>query len=278
MTALVDHGTTRDGLIQLRRRWLPTTTGRAAVLLIHGLGEHCGRYEHVGRRLAEAGLDVIAIDNRGFGETGGRRGHVDSWDDYLNDVEDQLAEVRTLGLPTVMMGHSLGGLIALSYCGSGRPQPDALVTSGPALGLHPDPKLGVLKVLGPIIRRVAPNLVIDDNLDETAFAEDLSVGKVFMVDPLRTPFFTISLGMELFGSIDRTKKALLGIDLPLLCMHGGRDKLVPTASSEVLEDLPGAERTVYDDLGHEIFNEPVGLEIVDTVIDWIERTLKLAPR
>lgn len=269
MPAIIDHGTTRDGLIQLRRRWRPEEDARGVVLLLHGIGEHTGRYEHVGDHLAEAGFEVVGIDHRGYGQSGGRRAYLDSWSQFLDDVEDQLAEVRSFGLPTVMLGHSMGGLIAASYCVDERPLPDLLVLSGPALDIDVDAKVKMLKKIGPMIRKVSPGYEIRDDWDPTVFAADISVGEKFMGDPLRTDFATISLGLELVGAIEFTRQRLGSLSVPIMCVHGGDDKLVPVWASEPLEAL-GAHRIVYDGLGHEVFNEPVGLNIVDEVIAWID--------
>jgi len=133
-TSIIDYGVTRDGLTQLRRRWKAAGTARAIVLIVHGISEHSGRYEAVGQQLAEAGFHVVAYDHRGHGQSGGRRTYVDSFDELLDDLEDHLSEVRQLGLPVVVLGHSMGGLIATAYAVSSRPQPHYLVLSAPALG------------------------------------------------------------------------------------------------------------------------------------------------
>ena len=275
ITSTTDHGTTRDGLIQLRRRWQPAGTARGAVLLIHGLGEHSGRYEHVGGHLATAGFDVVSLDNRGFGGSGGKRAYVDSFSQFHDDVEDQLAEVRNLGLPTVLLGHSLGALISTGYCLSGRPLPDALVVSGPPLGYRLEGSDRALKIVGPLIRKVRPGFEVRDDWDASVFAEDISVGETFMNDPLRTDFMTISLALEIIGEIDRVRDAVTGLELPAWVGHGGADKIVPVWASEPFDAVGSAQRTVYNGLGHEILNEPVGLEIVDEMVAWIEATLSI---
>ena len=275
ITSISDHGTTRDGLIQLRRRWQPTADARAAVLLIHGLGEHSGRYEHVGGHLADAGFEVVSIDNRGFGASGGKRAFVESFAQFQDDVEDQLAEVRRFGLPTVLLGHSLGGLISTGYCVGGRPLPDALIVTGPPLGYELEGTNKVLKVAGPLIRKFHPGYEIRDDWDATRYAEDVTVGETFLLDPLRTDFMTISLALETIGEIDRVRDAVAGLGVPAWVGHGSGDKLVPVWASEPFEAVPSAQRTVFDGLGHEILNEPVGLEIVDQMIAWIEQTLSI---
>ncbi|MGA0238349.1 MAG: alpha/beta fold hydrolase [Acidimicrobiales bacterium] len=268
VTATIDHGTTRDGLIQLRRRWSPSGPATATALLVHGMGEHSGRYEHVGTRLAERGIDTVAIDNRGYGQSGGKRAYVADWEHFHNDIEDQLAEIGSLGLPTVLIGHSLGGLMAVGYCGSSRPQPDALIVSGPALAAELDGRAKTLVALGPAIRRFAPGYEHRDAWDATVYAEDVSVGERFMEDPLRVDFVTISLALESIDAIRRARASVGDIDIPVLCVHGAKDKLVPVRASEILSTVPGARRIVYDHLGHEVFNEPEGLDIVDTCAEW----------
>lgn len=273
ITATIDHGTTRDGLIQLRRRWQPACEARAAALLIHGLGEHSGRYDHVGGRLAASGFDTFALDNRGFGQSGGKRAFVDTWSRFHDDIEDQLAEVRSLGLPTVLIGHSLGGLMSVGYATTDRPQPDALIASGPALGTELDAQTKMLVKVGPLIRRFAPGFEHRDDWDASVFAEDISVGETFLHDPLRTDFITISLALESLGAITEARAGIDRVSIPVLCVHGAKDKLVPVTASEIIETIPGAERIVYDELGHEVFNEPVGLDIVDTCVRWAEGAL-----
>jgi len=271
LPATIDYGTTRDGLIQLRRRWRPDGDARAAVLVLHGIAEHSGRYEHVGDHLAAAGFDVVAIDHRGYGRSGGRRGHVDSWSQFVDDVEDQLAEVRALELPTVMIGHSMGGLIATSYCTDDRPEPDLLMLSGPAIGT-PDVN-PVLAFLSPVLGRIAPTMEVREDGDPDVLATDPEVGQEFYADPLRVPYPTASLGRALLGEIDVVRDRIDRLTVPTLCMHGGADVLVPAEASAILEGRPNVERRVIDGLYHEIFNEPVGLDLVDDVIVWIDGQL-----
>jgi len=272
VTAIIDHGTTRDGLIQLRRRWKPSGTARAAVLLLHGIAEHSGRYEKVGDQLSAAGFDVVAVDHRGYGQTGGRRGHVDTWSQFLDDIEDQLAEVRSIGLPTILLGHSLGGLMAASYCVDDRPLPDLLVLSGPAF--DPGDSVGpVLRLFAPVVARLFPHMELKDKGDPALLSVDPKVGEVFYADPLRVANPTASLGRAILGAIDSTRSRVVRLSIPTLVMHGGDDALVPTESSEILEGLPEVTRIVYPGLRHEIFNEPSGHEVVSEMIAWIEDQL-----
>lgn len=288
---IIDYGVTRDGLIQLRRRWPATglefstaagpaasresSTGRAraVVCVLHGVAEHSGRYEHVGVALAGRGFEVVAVDHRGHGRSGGRRGHVDRWSQYLDDVEDQMAEIRGLGRPVVMLGHSLGGLMALSYCVEGRPAPDLLVVSAPALGYALDRPRQLLRLAGPVLASLAPTATVGINRDLSLLATDPEVAAEAAADPLWNREVTVSLGWQVLRAAVRTRTRLDRLEAPVLCVHGRDDHLVPAAASEILASAAGAERRVYEGLRHEVFNEPAGLDVLAEVIDWIEANL-----
>ena len=295
--SVVDYGVTRDGLIQLRRRWpaagpepsaapdsgvglkpapSPESAAgpaRAAVYVLHGVAEHSGRYEHVGSALAGRGFETVATDHRGHGRSGGRRGHVDQWSQYLDDVEDQMAEVRGLGLPVVMLGHSLGGLMALSYCVEGRPGPDLLAVSAPALGYVLDSPQKLLYLAGPVLASLAAAAPVSINRDLSLLSSDPEAAARAAADPLWSGEVTVSLGWELLRAMARTRARLDRLEIPVMCVHGSDDGLVPAASSEILATAAGAERRVYDGLRHEVFNEPAGLDVLTEVIDWIESNL-----
>ncbi len=274
--SIVDYGTTRDGLIQLRRRWPALGRPRAVVYVLHGISEHSGRYDHVGRALAARGFEVVATDHRGHGSSGGRRAHVGRWAEYLDDVTDQLGQIRRLGLPVVMLAHSMGGLIALSYCVEGRPPPDLLVTSGPALGYGGGPARYLVRMVGPALRRVAPNATVRSGIDPWLLSTDPGVGEKLAADPLWNRGTTISLGHRLLEAMERTRRDIDRLSVPTLCIHGGDDRLVPIASSEILASVAGAQRRVYEGLRHEVFNEPTGLDVLAEVIDWIDTELTRA--
>jgi acylglycerol lipase len=269
--ARVDFGLTRDGLVQLRRYW-PAASPRAAVLLLHGIAEHSGRYEHVGRFLSERGFDVIAIDLRGFGESGGRRAYVDSFDEFFDDVEDQLAEIRGLGIPVVLLGHSMGGLIALSYVLSARPQPDLLALSAPALGAT---IAAPLRALTPVLARLAPGLRVPSPVKGDMLATDPAVGEAYFSDPLVVRFATPALGRALLRQMQWANANLDRLSLPTLVQHGADDQLVPARSTRPLADLGLVTRRTYPALRHEIFNEPAYPAILEELVDWMNDELAL---
>jgi alpha-beta hydrolase superfamily lysophospholipase len=259
-----------DGTSLLRRSW-ESESPRAAILITHGLGEHSGRYEHLGTRLSESGYAVRAIDHRGFGRSGGHRAFVERFDVYLDDLEPEVADLRSGGLPVVLYGHSLGGLIALAYTLGDRTRPDLLVLSAPAVAADiPASKRLAARVLG----RVLPRLMIPNGLTGDQLSRDPAVGEAYFADPLVITKSTTRLGAEGFRVMDETaERVAAGIPVPTLVVHGGADPIVPPAASEPLGHLPGVERVVFPDFRHESHHEDGGEALVAAVTGWLDRQL-----
>ena len=247
----VEEVTSRRGVAQLRRTW-KSREPRASALVLHGIAEHSGRYEHVGAKLADAGYATRAFDHYGHGRSGGLRGFVESFDVFLDDVEDNLEQLRQDGLPVVLLGHSMGGLIAFSYCISGRPAPDALLLSGPALGAS---TRRWQRVAAPLLGRIAPKTFIKSEFDGSLLSTDPDVGVRYQADPLRVEGTTAGLGWELFKAMDYAKTHTTDLSIPTMVIHGGDDRIVPPACSEPIGALPVATRQVLPGLAHEILNE-----------------------
>lgn len=272
----VDYGLTRSGTRQLRRQWkVADGRPRAVALLVHGISEHSGRYEHVGQHLAAAGFHTVAFDHRGHGHTEGPKVHVDSFSEFLDDVEDHLANARAVDLPTVLIGHSMGGLICAAYAVSERPQPDVMVLSGPALGANVP---GWQKALAPRLSQLAPRMFVPSfDFDEAVLSRDESVQAAYLADPLIRSGATPRLGDEMFRAMEDTQEKRHQIRVPTLVLHGADDQLVPASASEPLADVAGVERHALPGLRHEIFNEPEGREILDQVVAFLDANLADQP-
>jgi acylglycerol lipase len=266
MAALTGRAAGADGTPLHVRRWPPTGEPWATVLLVHGIGEHSGRYERTGRLLAGAGLDVHAFDIRGHGLSGGRRVYVRRWEDFLDDLEVRLRAVREPGRPLVLFGHSMGALIALTYVCSDRPAPDLLVLSAPPLGATVPIWQ---RSLAPILSRLAPTLLLANPISGDQLARDPAVGTAYFADPLVQPRSTVRLGGELLKAMKRGRAGLGRLHVPTLVIHGGADTLVPTPFSEPLAAIPGVERRVLPDLRHETLNEAEGPQVVAAIVEWL---------
>jgi alpha-beta hydrolase superfamily lysophospholipase len=240
------------------------------VLLCHGISEHSGRYEHVGRQLAEAGYDVHAYDLRGFGGSGGTRAHVDRFSEYVDDLHDLIDELCGADLPVVLIGHSMGGLIALGCVLEHEPRPDLLVLSAPALGATTPAwaRLGAKP-----LARLAPRLRVKAPFDPSVLSRDPRVGAAYVADPLVERAVSCRLGAVFLEEMARVSASCGSLRVPTLCLHGSDDGLVPVGSTAVLGDIDGVERRIVEGARHELFNEPEGPEIVGEIIDWIDEQL-----
>ena len=267
--ARVDHVATRDGTTLLTRHWpVPDGEPWATMLLVHGLAEHSGRYEHVGAQLSEAGIDTHGYDQRGFGASGGPRASVERWSQLHDDLEERLAGLRSSApsRPLVLYGHSLGGLVSLGYVLDGRARPDFLVLSAPAIGASVPLWQ---RVLVGSLRRVAPGLLLSNRLDTQVLSSDPDVRAKYLSDPLNQHRSTVRFAYAAFGEQRRVAGGLDRLSLPTLVVHGAEDRLVPTHTSAVLEGRPGVTRRVYPGTRHELHNEPVGRQEVDDIVAWV---------
>lgn len=250
----------------MRRRW-EHNDAKAAVLIVHGIGEHSGRYLHVGEHLAAHGYDVLAYDKVGFGQSEGRRAHVDSFDDYLDDVQALLAERRALDLPVVLFGHSLGGLVSTTYLVSERPQPDIAVLSAPSLEAEVE---RWKRIAAPIMGRVAPTLFIPNKIDGVLLSRDVAVQQAYAEDPLVVAGATAGLGKAIFATMDATRACMDRISVPTYVFHGDEDELVPPAASAPLAAHPNVTYKLWDGLRHETMNEPEQVTVLAAITAWLD--------
>ena len=268
-SSAVSVARSRRGVSQYRREWTADEP-RASVLILHGIAEHSGRYEHIGTSFAKAGFAARAYDHHGHGRSGGKRGHVDSFDVFLDDVEDNLAELRRAGQPVVVCAHSMGGLIAYSYAVSDRPQPDVYLLSGPAIGAVVP---AWQRILAPILGRIVPRFFIKAPFDGALLSIDPDVGRAYEEDPLRVPGATARLGMELFVAMKNCNERIDRLRVPTMVVHGGEDPIVPPEFSAPIAARTEATRVVLDGLRHEVLNEPSWSDTIADLIGFAERTL-----
>src|SRR6266566_439684 len=266
---------TRDGLDLRTYRWPALGAARAHLLLVHGIAEHAGRYPRVVSQLPGAGLAIHTYDQRGFGRSGGHRAYVDRWSQYHDDVEDRLAEVRSAadGLPVVLYGHSMGGLIALGYtlADPPRPLPDLLVLSAPAIDATvPAWKRRLADILGGTL----PRFAVANTFPKGGLSSDPAVETAYLADPLAVHRTTTRLGVSLFREQDRVKSALAGgarLPVATYVLHGADDPIVPEWASRSLVGRANVTRRVYEGLHHETHNEPNSASVIADTIAWIVR-------
>jgi len=238
------------------------------VALAHGLGEHTGRYEHVAAHLVANGAEVIAPDHWGHGRSEGEPGNVDDMDSIVEDFATAVdqAQERHVGVPLVVLGHSLGGIVATRYVQTHPGRADALVLSGPVIGGN-----DLLLSLADLEE------IPDIPIDPTFLSRDPAVGEAYAADPLvyhgplhRATIETIKASVATIAAGDDFG------DLPTLWLHGELDPLAPLAeANRAFEHMAGSAlmAKVYPGAMHEIFNETNQAEVLTDVTAFIGETL-----
>ncbi len=253
--------------------WEPDSEPRAIVALVHGMGEHCGRYQALAERFTEAGLAVHGFDLPGHGRTPGPRGHVNSWEDMLGSVGAFLEKVlgEAPERPLFLYGHSLGGLIAIDYA-IRRPEGlRGLIASAPALDLSGFSTTRI--ALAKILSRLLPRLALSTGLDVEGLSRDPEVVRAYQEDPLVHDKATTRFGASVIEAVGRVWETAGKLDVPLLILHGQDDRLVPADSSARFIRIAGSsdkQRIEYPQGYHEPHNDLQREEVYRDVLSWIE--------
>ena len=243
-------------------------TLRGVVLLVHGLGEHAGRYDHVARQLNEWGFAVRGYDQYGHGESGGRRGGLPTDTRLLDDLADVVDSTRARmqrNTPLILLGHSLGGLVAGRFVSLGMRQVDALIMSSPAL----DPGLNaVQKLLLAVLPKFAPNLRVGNGLDASLISHDPATVAAYRADRLVHDRISGRLARFIAQGGPATLAQAPTWSVPTLLLYAGADKLVNPAGSRAFAAAAPPQvvsARCFETLYHEIFNElksePVFVEL-----------------
>ena len=270
---IAGHG----GMNLFYRQWHPQTQPRGAVLVIHGLGEHSGRYRHLGERLAAQGLMVRAYDQRGHGRSPGRRGDLTGHDDLLQDAQCMLASFsdETRSAP-FLLGHSLGGLVAARFATAALGDIRGLVLSSPALKINLSRGENFLRAA---LSRLAPGLTVSTGLPGDYLSHEADVVRAYRADPLvHNRISSRMLNFMLDASAQAHERATL-LAVPALVMAAAEDKLVdPQGSRDFFQRLPAARREFrwYEGYYHEIFNETGRETVFGDLQRWLESRLAAA--
>ena len=271
----------RRGIKLMYATWQPSTPPKAVALVVHGYGEHSGRYRHVIEALVDHGYVAYTLDHRGHGGSDGVRAHVEHFDYFIDDFHRlaQLAHDAYPHLPVVLIGHSMGGLIALRYALRYQDELQALVVSGPALqiGENISP---LIKRMSRVLAVVAPRLPLvaaADPAAESVLSRDPSVQEAFENDPLcYNGKLRARMGYEMMQASLDARARMGGLRLPLLVMHGADDRLVnPQGSRDLYAQAQSDDKTIklWPGCRHEIFNEPERAEVIAYMLRWIDERL-----
>ncbi|RNB80866.1 alpha/beta hydrolase [Brevibacillus panacihumi] len=258
-----------------KHKW-PAANPVAAVVLVHGTGEHHGRYAHVARYLNERGWDVYTGDLPGYGQSPGKRGHIDSFSQYIETVHQWTKEAveQSDGRPVYLMGHSLGGLIVTRYVQTQATASklSGIILTSPCLEL-------VLKVpewkkrLAKVLDRIWPSLALSNGISPDMVSRDAEVQDLYKRDPLNCHKVSVRWFEELHRAMGQAWEEANKLDFPILILQAGDDLLVDARAVERFADRIQAEKEfhLFPHLRHEVLNEPEKEQVLERIVQWMEK-------
>ncbi|MCB9729461.1 MAG: lysophospholipase [Deltaproteobacteria bacterium] len=258
---------------RLYERWHPAPEPRASVAVIHGFGEHSGRYLHVFEALNAGGFNALGLDYRGYGQASGRRGFVERFDEYLDDAGFAAGRARERGegLPVFMLGHSQGGLVTAAYALERDHGLAGMALSSPGFGVAlavPAWKDGLARLLS----RLVPGFGLPTDLGGAEVTRDPDVAAAYDADPLMVRRATARWYVEFLAAQVRVMAGADRITLPTLVMQAGADRVVAASASRRFFDQLGSkdkEFISYEGLFHEIMNEPERDRVLGDLVAWL---------
>jgi acylglycerol lipase len=273
----VEHGsdtfTSVGNVTIFEQWWRPPGGTRAVLVVVHGLKDHSSRYAELAAHLVERGIAVYAMDLRGHAHSSGVRVGVDSFEDYLVDLDALVAHARAHepGAPVFLFGHSMGGAIATLWTIERQPKLSGMVLSGAALVVN----VSGFKVFGTnLVSAISPNAGVFQ-LDITKFSRDPQVVAACQNDPLvyqdGAPAHTAH---ELLGALDTIETRMHDVRVPLLVMHGGADEVTdPEGSRYLVARAETLDKTlhVWPGLVHDLVHEPEKAQVIGEIVAWIDK-------
>jgi lysophospholipase len=264
----------RSGLDLHVEHYRARGTERLALVMVHGFSAHCGLYRHVGTAFAAQGIAVTQFDCRGHGRSGGRRGHIDDFADYLDDLASvvEWARARNTNLPWALLGHSMGGAIAAAFAlEAERTQlPSRLVLAAPWFRLK-------MKVSAPkrmaanVVARVLPTFMGPNGLKGENVARNPTVQASFDTDPLVHHVASAGWFMAMLRAQARIRERATNLKVPTLLLLAGEDRIVSNETTQAFARSAGDMVTsrTYDALFHELFLEPEADMVLADIAYWL---------
>ncbi|UBF27192.1 lysophospholipase [Kovacikia minuta CCNUW1] len=268
------------GLNLYYQSWLPDSRTQAVVVMVHGLGGHSNLFDPAVQYLVPQGYEIYAFDLRGHGRSPGRRGHINRWAEFRDDLRAFLQQIQTWrpGCPCFLWGHSLGGTIALDYA---LRSPDGLrgvVTSAPALGKI---QISPYKLaLGWLLSGIYPGFSLKLGIREDFCLRLPDVCAAYLQDPLRHEYGSARLSTEFFAIVDWIHQHAADLKIPLLTLHGSSDQVtLPEASRAFFQRLtfPDAEYREYPGNYHDLLVDVEYRKVFLDLENWVERHLESSP-
>lgn len=265
-----------DGLSLYFQGWQTEQNQKGVICLVHGLGEHSGRYEYWSGLLNQAGYSVLSYDLRGHGKSDGIRGHISSFDEYLDDTDFLLqeAEGRYHGIPLFLYGHSLGANIVSTYVLRRKPQLNGVIITGLSTRTALQEQKAKI-ILANIIGALAPKITMKSGLDPFTISRDPTVVSDYINDPLVHDQASAGFGKSSINAIGWINQHASEWSLPILIMHGEADKLSYVEGSREFASKIKADCTlkIWSGLTHEVHNEPEKDQVFEFLHQWLDNHL-----
>lgn len=259
------------------RSWVPDKKPKAVVALVHGHGEHVGRYDHVGAAFTSAGYALTAFDLRGHGRSGGPRGYTPSYEALMDDIADFLTLVagRYPKLPVFLYGHSMGGNLVLNFTLRRKPTVMGVIATDPWLKLASDPP-AVRIFLARSMDKIAPGFTQNSGIETAALSRDPEIVKAYVNDPLVHDKISVRLFVGIYESGIWAIEHAPEFSVPLLVMNGTGDRIVSEQANHEFALRAGKIATwrAWDGWYHEIHNEPGKAKVLKVMTDWMDQRLK----
>ena len=276
MNTLSGTFTTQDGTTLYWKAWLPDGTPKAVIHLIHGYAEHIERYGNVVNELVPAGYAVFGNDHRGHGRSQGRRGHVKSFQDFIEDERQFYTQVIRKELPDTpyfVLGHSMGSLIAMNYVEQNPDELKGLVLSG--TGSQPGTDIPeILITLTKILSKILPAIHVKSPLPPEFISRDPDVVKAYVDDPLVYNVITPRLAHEMNRYVVLGAEKASMIKTPVLIQLGSQDTAF-SGQKELYEKIGAKDKSfkLYDGLKHEVYNELPNdrAKVLSDLHTWLDR-------
>lgn len=246
---------------------------KAIIALIHGLGEHSGRYKHLNQRFIDNEISVFALDLRGHGLSEGQRGHAPSFEQLWSDIDIFLNKIRHTypNIPLFLYGHSLGGCIVLSYLLHQKPTLAGIIATSPFISLAflPSP---IMVALGKAMCKLYPTFSQNNQLNVHDISRDENVVQAYLNDSLVHSKLSAALGVNMLKQADYIYHFKGAIDTPLYLVHGAADKITSPEGTKTFYENTSGDRTlkIWDNLFHETHNEPEQAIVFEATLNWIK--------